>query len=58
MPNTLYDSDLQLWIEQIIQHLHNHEFEALDQYLCQNKRLQKFWQKRQNDPYISVELTS
>ncbi len=24
------------------------------QYLCQNKRLQKFWQKWQNDPYISV----
>ncbi|WP_256874738.1 hypothetical protein [Nostoc sp. C057] len=24
------------------------------QYLCQNKSLEKFWQKRQNDSYISV----
>ncbi|MHC5829822.1 MAG: DUF29 family protein, partial [Nostoc sp.] len=30
MPNTLYDQDLQLWIEQTIQQLQNHEFEALD----------------------------
>jgi len=30
MSNTLYDSDLQLWIEQTIQHLQNHEFESLD----------------------------
>ena len=30
MSNTLYDSDLQLWIEQTIQQLQNHEFESLD----------------------------
>ena len=30
MPNPLYDQDLQLWIEQTIQQLQNHEFEALD----------------------------
>ncbi|MEH2251010.1 DUF29 domain-containing protein [Nostoc sp.] len=30
MPNTLYDQDLQLWIEQTIQQLQNHKFEALD----------------------------
>ncbi|MEH2389019.1 MAG: DUF29 domain-containing protein [Nostoc sp.] len=30
MPNTLYDQDLQLWIDQTIQQLQNHEFEALD----------------------------
>ncbi|MDM9581338.1 DUF29 domain-containing protein [Nostoc sp. GT001] len=30
MPNPLYDRDLQLWIEQTIQQLQNHEFEALD----------------------------
>ena len=26
----LYDQDLQLWIEQTIQQLQNHQFEALD----------------------------
>jgi hypothetical protein len=30
MPNPLYDQDLQLWVEQTIQQLQNHEFEALD----------------------------
>lgn len=30
MPNPLYDRDLQLWIEQTIQQLQNHDFEALD----------------------------
>ncbi|MBE9126554.1 MULTISPECIES: DUF29 domain-containing protein [unclassified Coleofasciculus] len=30
MYNTLYDRDLQLWIEQTIQQLQNHEFESLD----------------------------
>ncbi|MEH2464682.1 DUF29 family protein [Nostoc sp.] len=30
MPSTLYDQDLQLWIEQTIQQLQNHQFEALD----------------------------
>ncbi|MEH1893137.1 MAG: DUF29 domain-containing protein [Nostoc sp.] len=30
MPNTLYDQDLQLWIEQTIQQLQDHQFEALD----------------------------
>ena len=30
MSNTLYDSDLQLWIEQTIQQLQNHEFDSLD----------------------------
>ena len=30
MSNTLYDRDLQLWIEQTIQQLQNHEFESLD----------------------------
>ncbi|MFM7407178.1 MAG: DUF29 domain-containing protein [Cuspidothrix sp.] len=30
MSNTLYDNDLQLWIEQTIQQLQNHEFESLD----------------------------
>lgn len=30
MSNTLYDRDLQLWIEQTIQQLNNHEFELLD----------------------------
>lgn len=30
MSETLYDRDLQLWIEQTIQQLQNHEFEALD----------------------------
>lgn len=30
MPNTLYDQDLQSWIEQTIQQLQNHKFEALD----------------------------
>ncbi|WP_298909882.1 DUF29 domain-containing protein [uncultured Nostoc sp.] len=30
MPNTLYDQDLQLWIEQTIEQLQNHQFEALD----------------------------
>ncbi|MBS3026813.1 MAG: DUF29 domain-containing protein [Dolichospermum sp. DET50] len=30
MSNTLYDSDLQLWIERTIQQLQNHEFESLD----------------------------
>ena len=36
MPNTLYDQDLQLWIEQTIQQLQNHQFEALDiEYLIE-----------------------
>ncbi len=30
MTNKLYHSDLQLWIEQTIQQLQNHEFESLD----------------------------
>lgn len=30
MSITLYDHDLQLWIEQTIQQLKNHEFESLD----------------------------
>lgn len=30
MTNTLYDQDLQKWIEQTIQQLQNHEFGALD----------------------------
>jgi hypothetical protein len=30
MSNTLYDRDLQEWIEQTIQHLKNQEFELLD----------------------------
>jgi len=30
MSETLYDRDLQLWIEQTIQQLQSHEFEALD----------------------------
>lgn len=30
MSDTLYERDLQLWIEQTIQQLKNHEFEALD----------------------------
>ncbi|WP_071191878.1 DUF29 domain-containing protein [Trichormus sp. NMC-1] len=30
MSNTLYDHDLQLWIEQTIQQLQNHEFGSLD----------------------------
>lgn len=30
MSNTLYDRDLQSWIEQTIQQLQNHEFESLD----------------------------
>lgn len=30
MSDTLYDRDLQLWIEQTIQQLKNHEFELLD----------------------------
>jgi len=30
MSNTLYDQDLQLWIEQTIQQLQNHEFGSLD----------------------------
>jgi hypothetical protein len=30
MSETLYDRDLQQWIEQTIQQLRNHEFEALD----------------------------
>ena len=30
MTNTLYHSHLQLWIEQTIQQLQNHEFESLD----------------------------
>ena len=30
MSNNLYDRDLQLWIEQTIQQLQNHEFESLD----------------------------
>lgn len=30
MSDTLYDRDLQLWIEQTIQQLQNREFEALD----------------------------
>ncbi|MBV9390141.1 MAG: DUF29 domain-containing protein [Chroococcidiopsidaceae cyanobacterium CP_BM_ER_R8_30] len=30
MSDTLYERDLQLWIEQTIQHLKNHEFESLD----------------------------
>lgn len=30
MSNTLYDRDLQLWIEQTIQQLRNREFESLD----------------------------
>ncbi|MEH2126627.1 DUF29 domain-containing protein [Nostoc sp.] len=30
MPNPPYDRDLQLWIEQTIQQLQNHDFEALD----------------------------
>lgn len=30
MSETLYDRDLQLWIEQTIQQLKNHEFESLD----------------------------
>jgi hypothetical protein len=30
MSNTLYDRDLQLWIEQTVQQLRNREFEALD----------------------------
>jgi Domain of unknown function DUF29 len=30
MSNKLYDRDLQLWIEQTIQQLQNHEFESLD----------------------------
>ncbi|HBL13183.1 MAG TPA: DUF29 domain-containing protein [Cyanobacteria bacterium UBA11162] len=30
MSNTLYDRDWQLWIQQTIQQLQNHEFESLD----------------------------
>lgn len=30
MSNTLYDRDLQLWIEQTVQQLQNHEFGSLD----------------------------
>ena len=30
MSNNLYDRDLQLWLEQTIQQLQNHEFESLD----------------------------
>lgn len=30
MSNTLYERDLQLWIQQTIQQLQNHEFESLD----------------------------
>lgn len=30
MSNTLYDRDLQLWIQQTIQQLQNHEVESLD----------------------------
>jgi hypothetical protein len=30
MTNTLYDQDLQLWIEQTIGQLKNHEFDSLD----------------------------
>jgi hypothetical protein len=30
MSNTLYDSDLQVWVEQTIKHLQNREFEAID----------------------------
>ncbi len=30
MPETLYDRDLQLWIEQTIRQLQNREFDALD----------------------------
>ncbi|MEA5578117.1 DUF29 domain-containing protein [Anabaena sp. UHCC 0451] len=30
MSNTLYDRDLQLWIEETIQQLQNHEFTSLD----------------------------
>jgi len=30
MPETLYDRDLQLWIEQTISQLQNREFDALD----------------------------
>ncbi|TAF05892.1 MAG: DUF29 domain-containing protein [Nostocales cyanobacterium] len=30
MSNTLYERDLQLWIEQTIQQLQNHEFASLD----------------------------
>lgn len=30
MSNTLYDRDLQLWIEETIQQLQNHEFGSLD----------------------------
>lgn len=30
MSKTLYDRDLQLWIEQTVQHLQNRDFESLD----------------------------
>ena len=30
------------------------ELHLINQYLCQNKSLQKFWQNSQNPPHIDV----